>query len=65
VGEEFLVAVHLCARDLVRDKVRVVDGVYLRVGWPELEDEIEQLIDLPTFDNVNGDLVRLQEKQTR
>lgn len=39
--KELLVAFHLRTRDLVREEVGCVDGVFLGVAWSESEDEIK------------------------
>ena len=58
--EEVFVAVILCSRDLVCEEVGCVEGVFLRMARSELEDEIEQLIDRSTFDDICRYFIRLQ-----
>ena len=65
MGDEFLVAVYMCVRNLVREQVGCIDGIFLGVARSKLEDEIEQLIDRSMFDNVGRYLVRLQNVSTQ
>lgn len=65
VVEELLIALLLRTRDLVREEVGCIDGIFLRVAWSELEDEIKQFIGSPVFDDIGGDFVRLEDRLAR
>jgi hypothetical protein len=65
VVEEVFVAVVLRTRDLVREEVGRIEGVFLRMARSELEDEIEQLIDRSTIDDIWRYFVRLQGGKAR
>ena len=65
MGEEFLVAISLRTRDLVREEVWRVYRILLGVARSELEDKIEQFIGGSMLNNIGGDIVRLAGRPTK
>lgn len=59
MAEKLIVALLLCAHDLVREEVGCVDGVFFGVARSVLEDDIKQFAGGSAFDNICGDFVRL------
>ena len=59
--EELLIALLLCAYDLLCEEVGRVDGVFFGVARSVLEDEIKQFVGGSVFNGIGGDFVRLED----